>query len=232
MLFSRDVFNAFDASHRDLWVEETAHTIRDCFADYFDRLDTSTQELEQICAGVQTWAKSNQIIGGRDVAKLCVVAVSLGHKFWQDPRFSGYISASVGNSSVERSRCSRLLTKDAENWLTLLWNQDAISRFAKRLEIALNQGADNSDATLRYLVPNHWSMFNEAQNSQYLAWLRRQLPQTDCSAKDTFLSAGALIFGSNWWDDPQYAKLITSLMSKPFCEQQQVALVTTLEEMN
>ncbi|MBB5723884.1 hypothetical protein FHS72_003531 [Loktanella ponticola] len=232
MKLSAEIFVALERSNRDLWVSETAGKIRGSFSDYFDVLNVSTLDLEQICSDVEIWASSYQVTGGRDVAKLCVVAVSLGHHFWKDPRFATYISESVQNQNVERTRCSRLLMKATDDWLSLLWHDDSVLHFAERLEELMKQSCDDSDRNIRYLVPNHWSMFTEDYNSQYLTWLRSRLPETKSALKRTILTAGALIFGANWWNDPQYTKLMHYLMAEPISDQQLTKLIAKLREIN
>ena len=232
MKLSSDVFDAFAKSNRDLWIIETADKIKVNFPAHFDTLGTDASALEQICSDVEMWARAHRITGRRDVAKLCVVAVSLGHRFWTDPRFATYISNLVETPNVDRTSISRLLTTSTKNWLSNLWNGDDFQSFVTRLEAAIVQNTDNTDDTLRYIVPNHWSMFTETENGQFLTWLRPQLPHTNNPAKRTVLAAGALIFGTNWWHDPQYTHVLQDLQSESDIEQQLGKLISTFREMN
>ncbi|MGL4320818.1 MAG: hypothetical protein ACRCS3_08145, partial [Paracoccaceae bacterium] len=142
--------------------------------------------------------------GERDVSQLCCLAASLGHQFWQDPRFQGHVAATLGNTAIARPEAVPLLMDFTQNWLTQLWQNDSLAAFAERLVTILRHNVEPDLQVLHTILPGHWIALDEGFNTQLLQWLFQTLPPTGFAAQRTASLAIALVHGTSWWHDPQY----------------------------
>ncbi|MCH2077081.1 MAG: hypothetical protein MK180_09375 [Rhodobacteraceae bacterium] len=66
------------------------------------------------------WAAGFGVKSERDVERLTTVALALGHRFWEDPRFKGFANGSMADPSIPLDARARKVTKTAEGYLLAL----------------------------------------------------------------------------------------------------------------
>ncbi|MEM1233893.1 MAG: hypothetical protein AAGH70_07180 [Pseudomonadota bacterium] len=195
-----------DRSRRE-WIGQTAATIHCQYDEYFAALEVSTGALETICESTVKWAAGQGVNGRRDAAQLCVTTISLGHRFWRDTRFHGALERSLADRELRRSDAVEELVDFTSEWLGALWRDDSISAYAGRLAHHVARNAPLTDMVIREVIPGHWALFGEVQNTQIVAWLVSLTRNPEPRGRELAFVAGALVHGVGWFADPQYARL-------------------------
>jgi hypothetical protein len=213
--FTHAQFDALAAPDREAWVAQAAARLHQSFFSYYTALGRVPADLVPVCHATERWAAGLGITGERDVSQLCCLAASLGHQFWQDPRFQGHVVATLGNPAVARPEAVPLLMGHAQDWLTLLWQNDTLGAFAERLAAMLRHNLEPDVQTLRSVLPGHWLALDEGFNLQLLQWLFQTLPPTTFAAQRMAALAIALVHGISWWRDPQYVCFADVLATAP-----------------
>lgn len=204
-------FEAFRAPARATWIASAAAHLHATYSDYYATLQVQARDLELLCKEVEAWAARHSVFGRRDVAQLCLLTPTLGHKFWRDPRYRGYITESLGNAELSRSRAVMMMTQNTQEWLGKLWANDNLAGFAERLTDDIRRDAELSAETLRHILPGHWAQFTAAQNGELLAWLIPTLPAVEIQSQHLAYTACALVHGTGWLRDPQYVRLAQAI---------------------
>lgn len=218
--FSKEQFAAFEAMERDKWASKAACQLIAAFPDHFANLNVTAADLTPFCAGVEKWAARHEITGARDVLKLCYAALSLGHKFWLDPRFRGYIESTVANKRIVKTRRADAFVDRSKEWLNGLWAQDSVEAFAALLVKAVRDpltAASPLVFTLQGVLPGHWVQYSDSDNDRAISELLKDCERYDLSRDGQCLAyvACALVFGFHWWSDPHYAAIAEVVRSVP-----------------
>jgi hypothetical protein len=206
LTFSPAQFETFSAPDRDAWIAQAAARLHQSFHSHYTALGRVPADLVPVCHATERWAAAYGITGERDVSQLCCLAASLGHQFWQDPRFEGHVAATLANPALARPGVTPLLMGHAQDWLTLLWQNDTLGAFADRLTAILRRNLEPDLQVLHAVLPGHWIALDEGFNSQFLQWLYQTLPPTSFAAQRMAALAIALVHGAQWWHDPQYLR--------------------------
>ncbi|WP_412074381.1 hypothetical protein [Tritonibacter mobilis] len=209
--FSAAQFDAFSAPARAEWIAQAAQRLHQAYPEYFKTLEVEASALEPLCQAVEQWAAGYGVVGKRDVSQLCYVASTLGHKFWRDPRFGGYVNASMGNPDTPRGNAVGLLVNNASDWLDTLWRNETFDRFVFRLDGYIRRDLEPSTQTLMDIVPGHWALFDANTNERLIAWIRQNLPPTQSPAQRLVYVTCALVHGTGWVHDPQYGKILRAI---------------------
>lgn len=204
LTFTQAQFDALSAPDRAVWIAQAAARLHQSFLSYYLALGRTPADLVPVCHATERWAAGFGITGERDVSQLCCLAASLGHQFWQDPRFQGHVAATLANTAVVRSEAVPLLMGRAQDWLALLWLNDTMGAFAERLMHVLRRNLEPDLTILRTVLPGHWLAYDEGFNVQLLQWLYQSLPPTTFAAQRMAALAIGLVHGTSWWHDPQY----------------------------
>lgn len=207
MRVSKSALAPFREAGIATWAMETSGFLANTYADYFSALGTRTTDLEDMCTAVYRWADRTGCSSNRLLRQLCCLSVSLGHQFWQDPRFGDYVATTVENRDVPRAKAVADLMDHGAVWLDALWADDSINEFGERLCTLILRGyAVNSD-TLRYALPGHAEMFTPDNETRLLVWLGPRLPECQYSHQRLAYTCLAFALGVAWWRDPQYRML-------------------------
>ncbi len=189
------------------WATETTDFLANMYGDYFYALGTRTHDLEQMCMAVHRWASRTGCDGNRALRQLCCLSVSLGHRFWQDPRFGDYVATTIEQRSLSRATAVAQLVEHGTVWLESLWADDTINDFGERLCTLILGGYSVNSQTLRYALPGHGPMFSPEDETRLLVWLGPRLPDCQYSHQRLAYTCLALALGTEWWKDPQYRLL-------------------------
>lgn len=208
---SNEQFQAFALPARAEWVAGAAQRLHQTYPEYFTALGVEALVLRPLCQAVEQWAAEHGIRGQRDVSRLCCVASTLGHKFWRDPRFDGYVKGSVENAEFCRKDAVDILVDNTSDWLAILWYQDTLTDFTHRLDGCLRRDAEPTAETLVHILPGHWVLFDADTNARLMAWLIRSLPPTHQPSQRLAYVACALVHGTAWLRDPQYGRLLQAI---------------------
>ena len=96
------------------WDKRAAATLTHRYSEHFQAIGASREDMTTLCRIVRERAAMVDIISSRDVLKLCILAVSLGAYFIDDPRFESSITrilqdkAAVPEARVEAASESAL----------------------------------------------------------------------------------------------------------------------------
>ena len=212
--FSSETFRAFEDRAADDWAIRAARSLRSTFPLHYDAMGASEAELTQLTRDVAAWAGGYGVKGDADVSRLCIVSVALGHRFWQDPRFQGYVAASLGNTSLHASRRAQAMVRSAKEWLRRLWTNDGMDGFARRLTTAIRQGARPDVTTIGHILPGHRRLFSAADNERLIGLVLERAPTALGHSAPQRLAhvSCALIHGVTWLDDPQYPRLRAAVL--------------------
>lgn len=219
---------AFEGASQEHWYETAAHDLHEAFAEHYAAMGSSPEALIPVVSAVAKWARRHDVTGKADVTRFCYVAASLGHRFWQDPRFQGYVTGSM-SPDVPRGRRASIMMSETKTWLRGLWAGDSLRAFSERLVELVGEARGPEAHTLRYLLPGHWQMFSAADNERLLAWLAQLAPEEvrDEGPRQLMYTACALVHGTRWLSDPQYPRLIAAIHT----HRDPAALASTLKEI-
>lgn len=204
-------YGALQAPARAEWITSAAARLHATYSGYYTALHVHASDLEPLCKDVEAWAAKHDVVGERDVAQLCLLTPTLGHRFWRDPRFRGYIAESLGNAELSRSRAALMMTRNTQDWLATFWKNDSLANFAERLTDSVQRDVVLSAEALRQILPGHWVQFTATQNDELLAWLIPTLPVGQMQAQRLAYTACALVHGTGWLRDPQYVRLAQTI---------------------
>jgi len=198
---------------RSAWAGDASHQLYETYPGYFSALDVTTTDLVPFCHQVERWAARHEVTGTREVFRLLLVAVSMGHRFWQDPRFQPYVNMSVKNPDIAASRRAMAMVDNSKVWLRLLWQGDDLNAFADRLTGSLRSGAIAGLNDIRIILPQHWQIIPVADNQRLTDWLLQVLPADRFPTTYQRLAylALALVHGVHWLTDPQYAVFVAAI---------------------
>ena len=189
------------------WAIETSDFLDKTYSDYFYALGTRKTDLEITCAAVHRWAGRFDCDGNRALRQLCCLSVSLGHRFWLDPRFGDYVATTIEKRTLPRAQAVATLVDHGTVWLDGLWANDSIKDFGERLGALIAGGYSVTSETLRYVLPGHSEMFTPSDETRLLVWLGPRLPDCQYSHQRLTYTCLALALGTEWWKDPQYRLL-------------------------
>lgn len=191
----------------DAWAAEAAQFLARTYRDYMKALDIWADDLLPQIHAVQAWAARHDCVADRDVRQLCCVAMSLGHQFWQDPRFAYYVDVTLRDRSLPRTHAVKTLVGHGTEWLGQLWQDDSLAEFGERLCALIVGGYPLNSQTLAYALPGHAAMFSPDDEHRLLDWLRPRLPDCQYAHQRMAYTCLALPLGVAWWDDPQYRNI-------------------------
>lgn len=189
------------------WAMETSGFLAKTYADYFAALGTRTDDLEKMCLAVHRWASRSGCDGNRALRQLSCLSISLGHQFWQDPRFGDYVAGTIEKRTLPRPQAVAELMAHGTHWLEALWANDSINDFGERLCALITGGHSVTSETLKYVLPGHSAMFTPEDETRLLVWLGPRLPEVQYSHQRIAYTSLALALGTAWWKDPQYRML-------------------------
>lgn len=189
------------------WAVETTDFLARTYADYFHALGTRTTDVEQMCLTVHGWASRTGCDGNRALRQLCCLSVSLGNRFWRDPRFQDYVATTIGRPDMPRAKAVAQLVEHGTVWLDTLWAQDDIKDFGERLSALILGAYRINTTTLHYVLPGHSAMFTPEDETRLLLWLGPRLPDCQYDHQRLAYTCLALALGTGWWQDPQYRML-------------------------
>ncbi len=209
---SSAAFGAFAAEARVAWTLRAAHRVHGTYPDWFAALGVAPDALVPLCAQVGRWAARHGVTGERELFRLLLVAVSMGHRFWQDPRFQARVARSVGNPDIVPSRRAMAMADENKAWLRLLWQGDSLAAFAARLTDRLRRGGAGP-GDIRSILPQHREILPAADHDRLVDWLLQAPPPGRFPAPYQRLAhlALALVHGVQWMTDPQYPALMAAL---------------------
>ena len=212
LTFSAATFEAFADAERDAWAKRAAAKLHATYPDHYAVLDVSASDLVPLCAGVERYGARYGVKGERDVFRLVLMAASLGHRFWQDPRFRGYLADAFPEGG-DPVRGVIAMGRHAKEWLRLLWADDTQAAFADRLCSHLR--CDEGPAALPAILPQHYQVFAAGDHARLVDWLMESRPANGMAAPWQQLAhlALACAFGVHWHRDPQYTALASSMES-------------------
>lgn len=218
--FSEEQFAAFEDMERDKWAADAARQLVDAFPDHFAVLHVTVADLIPLCVGVEKWAARYEITGARDVLKLCFAALTLGHRFWLDPRYRGYIEETVANKRIVKTRRADAFVDRSKEWLNGLWAQDSVVAFGARLVATMRNpqpAASPLAVTLQGILPGHWAQYPDRDNDRAIAELLTHCERHGLDRDGQCLAyvACALVFGFSWWSDPHYATIAEGVRAAP-----------------
>lgn len=205
---SVEQFAAFEGHTRDDWCRSAARALFESYGAHYTGFGTSAEALSHMVQSTAAWALRHDIRSQADVTRLCHVAASLGHRFWQDPRFQGYVSAST-SPEIPPGRRATAMMGETKSWLRGLWAGDSLQAFSERLSEMIAAGHGPETQTLRYVLPGHWQLFHVADVDRLLGWLGQSTPELlqDTGPRQLAFTACALVHGPQWLSDPQYPRL-------------------------
>lgn len=185
-----------------------AQDLFETYRNHYAAFGASPQSLVPLVQTTAAWAQRLEIRGKADVTRLCHVTASLGHQFWHDPRFKGYV-LDWRPHGVPSGRRATYMVTEAKLWLRSLWDNDTLQAFSHRLGHLLQEDRGPELDTLHYVLPGHWRMFSDDDALRLLTWLRQSTPQNlrDGGPRQLLYSASALVHGTGWLNDPQYRHL-------------------------
>lgn len=189
------------------WAMETSDFLAKTYGDYFYALGTRTYDVEQMCMEVYRWASKSGCDGNRSLRQLCCLSVSLGYRFWQDPRFGDYVAKTIEIRTLPRPQAVAALVEHGVEWLDGLWADDNISNFGERLCALIAGGHSVNSETLAYVLPGHSATFTPENETRLLVWLSPRLPDCQFAHQRLTYTYLALALGMEWWKDPQYRML-------------------------
>ncbi|KIC47751.1 hypothetical protein [Tateyamaria sp. ANG-S1] len=201
---SPHVVDGFEQAAVDAWAVDTAQFMARTYRDYLVAMNIRAVDLLPLVHAVQQWAARYECTVDRDVRQLCCVAMSLGHQFWEDPRFAHYVNVSLRDRGLPRTHAVKTLVGHATEWLTQLWKDDGLAEFGERLSALVVGGYPLNSQTLEYVLPGHAAMFTPDDEARLLDWLRPRLPETGYAHQRMSYICLALPLGMSWWADPQY----------------------------
>lgn len=191
------------------WAEDEARRLNECFTAYYQAFGASPDNLLTLVSDVVVWAAGHNVKGKADVSRLCVIAASLGYRFWQDPRFVRLARQEMMTDARPPSRKAEALTRRTKAWLRQLWADDDIGRFGIRLAERIRRSAAAEPSNLRFILPGHWRVLSAADNERLISWLRDGTPHDlrNDDAQMLAYSACSLVHGFGWLNDPQLPNL-------------------------
>ncbi len=200
---------------QDNWYRAAARDLFETYEAYYTAFGASAETLMPMVQTIAAWAQRQHIRSQVDVTRLCHVATSLGHKFWQDPRFRGYVTASM-SVDVPPGRRATALMGETKAWLRGLWAGDSLLAFSERLVELVGAGRRPEVNALQHLLPGHWQMFSTPDNERLLGWLSQTVPDNlrDEGPRQLVYTACALAHGTQWLSDPQYQRLAEAVRSE------------------
>lgn len=212
---TQEQLTAIERDTRDKWAEGAATALFDSYTTYYTAFGASAQTLTPMVQTVITWARRFDIAGKADCTRLCHVTAAWGHRFWQDPRFQGYVTASL-SSQVPAGRRATVLTKKTKGWLRALWSEDSMTAFAERLATAITQHQDVDANNIARILPGHVRMFSAPDHERLLATLLQSAPENVNGTPSQRLAyvACALVHGWYWLNDPQYPRLADAVQTR------------------
>ncbi len=213
MRFSAQQFAQFALPEQGLWIESAAKRLYSAFDAHYAMLGVTQQDLLPAIQATVAWAQSHDVTGERDVASLCAIVPSLGHRFWLDPRFAGLATGTLDDRQVPRAAAVATVVEQCGQWLQAFWQADTIAAFADRLAYQLSHDVEPSPATLHAVLPNHWLMYDQTFNAQLIDWILRNHPPVMMAAQRFALTAGALMHGTGWHADPQYRHVVQFVLA-------------------
>jgi len=197
----------FSHARVEAWVVDTSQFLARSYTDYFTALDIYAKDLMPICEAVHRWAAKYDCNADRDLKQLSCLAISLGHRFWQDPRFGYYVVSSIENRDMPRPQAVQSLVAQSTEWLGALWQDDTVQEFGERLCALILGGYPATSVNLKYVLPGHALMFSQSDEDLLLRWLGPRLPQAQYDHQRLSYICMALAFGTGWWKDPQYRNI-------------------------
>lgn len=205
---SQEQFAAFEGHARDRWCQTAARDLFESYATYYTAFNASADTLLPMVKTTAAWAQRHDIRSQADVTRLCHVSGSLGHRFWRDPRFRGYVTASM-SVDVPPGRRATAMMGETKTWLRRLWAGDSLLGFSTRLVELVRESRGPDAQALRYVLPGHWQMFSTPDNERLLGWLSETVPDglRDDGSLQLAYTACALAHGTQWLGDPQYQRL-------------------------
>lgn len=207
MRVSQSALTPFRQAGIATWAMETSSFLAKTYGDYFYALGTRTDDLEKMCVAVHRWAGPLGCNGNRNLRQLCCLSVSLGHRFWHDPRFADYVATTIEIRTLPRAQAVATLMSHGTTWLDSLWADDNIKDFGERLCALIAGGYSVNSETLKYVLPGHSAMFSPENENRLLVWLGPRLPDCQYSHQRLAYTCLALALGAEWWNDPQYRML-------------------------
>lgn len=197
------------------WAMETTDFLARTYGAYFFALGTRTYDLEEMCRAVHRWGGRVGCEGNRTLRQLCCLSVSLGHQFWQDPRFVSYVAATIQDRNVPRAKAVETLIGHGTEWLDALWADDTIQAFGERVCAFILSEYRITHETLHYVLPGHSDMFSQEDETRLLDWLRARLPDCAFDHQRHAYMCLSLALGTAWWKDPQYRILAHHVSAQP-----------------
>lgn len=212
---SQKQFTFFGGHARDRWCLAAANDLFEAYEAHYTAFGVSPETLAPMVHTTAAWAQRHDIRSQADVTRLCHVAASLGHRFWQDPRFQGYVAASTA-PEIPAGRRATGMTRAAKVWLRGLWTGDSLQAFSRRLADLVAAGHSPEARNLYHVLPGHWQMFTAVDNERLLDWLVQSAPNLvrDAGPRQLAHTACALVHGPNWLSDPQYPRLAETVCSE------------------
>lgn len=196
------------------WARDEARRLYDCFPAYYQAFGALPDNLLTLVSDVAVWADGHDVTGKADVSRLCVIAASLGYRFWQDPRFVRLARQEMMTDTNPPSRRAEALTRRTKAWLRQLWAGDDIGRFGIRLAERIRRGAAAEPSNLLFVLPGHWQVLSADDNERLISWLCDGAPH-ELRQDDTQMLAYvacSLVHGFGWLNDPQFPDLAKIVM--------------------
>lgn len=192
------------------WADRAACRLHHAYPAYFSALAVTPRQLVPLCAAVEQRAAPRGIKGERDLHRLALVALSLGHCFWDDPRFRAYAASSLDDTVIPASRRALAMAEHSKHWLRGLWQHDDLQSFSERLTTHIQFRSAPSGEVLHALVPGHSRNLRSSASDRYIEWLRQQQPIRHLRTPSQQLAylACCLVHGAGWHRDPQYPLLV------------------------
>lgn len=212
---SREQFAVFQDHAQDRWCQAAAQELFAEYEAHYSAFGASAEALGPMVRTTAAWAERQDIRSRADVTRLCHVTASLGHRFWQDPRFRGYVTASTAPEIPVGRRATTMMGK-TKGWLQGLWSGASLQAFSDRLAELVAGGYGPEPHNLHDVLPGHWQMFKGADNDRFLDWLAQSAPEPvrDAGPRQLAYSACALAHGPQWLSDPQYPRLAEAVRSE------------------
>lgn len=208
LTFSKQQFASFGEINRAKWIVSAAQKLHSTYSGHYKSQGITPEDLIPVVTEVTNWGLRHDIESEADMTRLTLIAASLGHRFWQDPRFSHLAESSLAEKVLPSRRALRL-TKDVKTWLQTIWANDAKSNFGTRLGSGIEAGHWPDLDTLHYILPGHGHALSDGTAVLFVDWLVAQIPATYRASPPHALAfcACALVQGTAWLSDPQLPRL-------------------------